>query len=161
MNDIIYRAFDPKTDFEAGIHLHQILNTAEANMDSQRDPSFDAARLCLEEDIRLVAEQGGEILVADIAGKVIGYCSYLLDRRGPYMPAEWRPYVYVKNLMVEESHRGRGIGARFLDHAEGFARKSRVKLICLNVVTGNEGAKALYRKHGYRPTNTEMAKPLD
>lgn len=161
MNEITYRPFRAETDFEAAARLHQMLNTLEGEMGAHRETSLAAGRLCLEDDVRLVGEEGGEILVAELGGTVIGYCSHHFERRGPYVPAHWQLCLYVKNLMIDEAHRGRGIGTVFLEMAEHFARKSGVKLVCLGVVAGNGRAEATYRKQGYRPISFEMAKELD
>lgn len=61
----------------------------------------------------------------------------------------------VDGLCVAETHRGRGIGGQLLAilAREGVARGFNA--LRLDVVDDNLRARALYERHGFRPTRTE------
>jgi ribosomal protein S18 acetylase RimI-like enzyme len=45
---------------------------------------------------------------------------------------------------------GRGYSAPLLDRAEGIARESGARFVCLHVRHGNEGVAKLYQSRGYQ-----------
>ncbi len=60
------------------------------------------------------------------------------------------PEAEVLRLAVRQSARRRGLGARLLEHALEFGRKSGVTAEYLEVRAENEPALALYRESGFR-----------
>ncbi|MGR3492315.1 MAG: GNAT family N-acetyltransferase [Shimia sp.] len=87
--------------------------------------------------------------------------------RGPLLDRLERPLapeqLLMDGLSVTASERGRGVGAMLLNAAEGHARTLGCATIRLDVVDGNERAKALYTRHGYLPVGhyrTGIVAPL-
>ena len=64
---------------------------------------------------------------------------------GPELPAR----MLLRNLWVAEEHRRSGIGQLLMDAAEDYTRASGVDWLCLEVLTGNAPARALYESRGY------------
>ena len=58
-------------------------------------------------------------------------------------------YGHVIGMLVDTSHRGRGIGETLLETAIDWARDRTLPNISLLVFPHNEAAIALYRKHGF------------
>ena len=56
--------------------------------------------------------------------------------------------LYIHDLCVDESARGRGVGTALMDAAVDWARAQRCHNIDLNVWEFNEGAKAFYERYG-------------
>lgn len=56
--------------------------------------------------------------------------------------------AWIDELFVESSHRGQGIGTRFLDLAETASRESGAEFLHLEVNHGNR-ANELYRRRGF------------
>ncbi len=87
-------------------------------------------------------ETGGELFVAESAGRVVGFA--WIDARGAFSSAP-----YLRLIAVEESLRGSGVGSALLDEFE--QRTASVgRDWCLLVSDFNERAQAFYARHGYR-----------
>ena len=102
-------------------------------------------------------------LVAEVGGKVAGcVSSYRID--APTSPEDYagaqpvfRPLIeledmvvgshYVNVLAVYPEHRGKGIGSRLLEQAEGLNESATMSLI---VSDSNRDAMRLYERLGYR-----------
>ncbi|MGA2429967.1 MAG: GNAT family N-acetyltransferase [Candidatus Acidiferrum sp.] len=63
---------------------------------------------------------------------------------------EYRGYdAFIDELYIAEEHRGRGIGRRAMQFAEGAARDRGVNAMHLEVSRDNQAALELYRRAGY------------
>jgi GNAT superfamily N-acetyltransferase len=60
-----------------------------------------------------------------------------------------RPLVNVHDVVVRQSHRGRGIAARMFAEVEAVARERGACKLTLEVLEGNAAARALYEKLGF------------
>ena len=71
-----------------------------------------------------------------------------------------RRIAYIYDIEIRPEHRLRGHASRALAAAEDEARSLGLCGIGLHVFGHNIGARALYEKLGYQPTNINMFKPL-
>lgn len=62
-----------------------------------------------------------------------------------------RSLVNVHDVAVRADWRGRGIGSALLKECERLAREKGACKVTLEVLSGNEGARRLYRRLGYGP----------
>jgi GNAT superfamily N-acetyltransferase len=60
-----------------------------------------------------------------------------------------RPLVNVHDVVVRDSHRGRGIAARLLAEVETIARERGACKLTLEVLSGNRAARELYGRLGF------------
>lgn len=60
-----------------------------------------------------------------------------------------KPLVNVHDVVVLESHRGRGIAARLFAEVETMARERGACKLTLEVLSGNRAARSLYEKLGF------------
>ena len=60
-----------------------------------------------------------------------------------------RPVLNIHDFAVTGAARGRGVGMAMLEQVEDIARKRDCCKVSLEVLSGNEPAKALYRKFGF------------
>ena len=67
------------------------------------------------------------------------------------------PLVNVHDLVVDATHRGRGIGKALLAAVDAEARSRGACKVTLEVLTGNEPAKALYAGAGFRDYQLDPA----
>jgi ribosomal-protein-alanine acetyltransferase len=85
----------------------------------------------------------GRLWIAEGPGRqVIGYVAVELSALGGEAD--------VVNLAVDPAHRRRGAGRALLAAAVGYCRARRVALVWLRVRAGNRGARAFYRRCGFR-----------
>ncbi len=66
--------------------------------------------------------------------------------------------MWIYDIYVEESLRGKGYGRRLIELAEEEARRAGVTRMELNVARDNEGARSLYESVGYREMSRQMYK---
>jgi GNAT superfamily N-acetyltransferase len=114
----------------------------------------DAVRRRLE---RLAASDTDATWVAEDDGDLLGlvgiHVSHSLEYDGTV--------AKVSEIVVDEAHRGRGIGARLMEVAEDEARRRGCVLIFLTTAERRRDAHAFYRRLGYEETGRRFAKSLD
>jgi GNAT superfamily N-acetyltransferase len=107
---------------------------------------------------RLAEDPDAAILVScDGEGAVAGWL-HVAAPRDLVSPR----YAEVRALIVDEPSRGRGLGRRLLDAAEGWARERGFDTIRVRSNVVRERARSFYERAGYRVTKTQhqFNKPL-
>ena len=69
-------------------------------------------------------------------------------------------YVWIYDIIINESFRRRGYASRTLELVEARAKELGAKSVELHVFGHNQGAQALYDKVGYSVTSITMAKQV-
>lgn len=114
----------------------------------------DAVRRRLE---RLERSEADATWVADDNGELVGligiHVSPALEYDGDA--------AKVSAIVVDEAHRGDGLGAQLMALAEGEARRRGCVLIFLTTAERRSDAHAFYRRLGYEETGRRFAKSLD
>ena len=114
-----------------------------------RDPMGGGAPL--DEDVRdavvpgLAATPGAFSLIARLDSRPVGLANCFIG----FSTFAARPLVNVHDMGVMPGRRGRGVGRALLQAVEDEARKRGACKITLEVLSGNERAKALYLALGY------------
>jgi GNAT superfamily N-acetyltransferase len=99
-----------------------------------------AAALMLINDAHL-----GRLWVTCEDGRVVGYVAVALGFSFEYRGRE----AFVDELLIAESHRGRGLGREALEVAEAYCRERGVNALHLEVERHRSRAQELYRRRGY------------
>jgi ribosomal protein S18 acetylase RimI-like enzyme len=60
-----------------------------------------------------------------------------------------KPLVNVHDVVIRDTHRGRGIAARLFAEVEAIARERGACKLTLEVLSGNDAARTLYQKLGF------------
>lgn len=100
----------------------------------------------------------GRAVVAELGGVVSGYALLV-----PYWSNELGGCVLqVDELFVRDGFRGRGVGTSLFDEIAAGALVSgeRVVALALGVTGGNQRARALYERLGFRAVGTTMVRAL-
>jgi ribosomal protein S18 acetylase RimI-like enzyme len=69
-----------------------------------------------------------------------------------------RKSAFIYDFRIDESQRGKGFGRETLARVDEQMKALGARAVSLNVMAHNERARALYEKHGFRPTSLAMRK---
>ena len=92
----------------------------------------------------------------DGGGNVLGYAICELKEMPRSQNIVPFRYLYIDDLCVDESQRGRHIGREIFEYVKSEAKKAGVYEITLNVWEGNPRAKAFYEALGFTPQKYVM-----
>ena len=93
---------------------------------------------------RLERSGGGVVLVAEDAGRVIGWLHIASAYR-----IEYAPYGEITGLVVDERHRGGGVGRALLAAAERWAAEQGFDTVRVRSNVVRTRAHQFYERHGY------------
>lgn len=107
-----------------------------------------------EELLRIFSDPDTPVFVYE-DGEVLGYafCIAQSQGSGSLMPLRT---LYVDDLCVDETARGRHIGQALFDYVKAYAKDNGFYNITLHVWECNPGAKAFYEAQGLKPQYTSM-----
>lgn len=111
----------------------------------------------LEEILR---DPARPIFVAAEENFVLGYCFCVRKEARNHPVMEDRTELYIDDLCVDETCRGRGVATKLYNHVHAWAMETGYDVITLNVWCGNEGAMRFYEKMGLAPRNITMEMKL-
>ena len=100
---------------------------------------------------------GDRVVVAELEGEVVGLAHL---HASPAIEHE-RPVAKIGALVVDESHRGHGVGRALVDELEAEARARRCSLLFLDAAERREDAHAFYRRIGLEETGKRFTRVLD
>lgn len=133
-------------DYADPLHAADLLLLLDAYA---RDPMGGGAPLTEEVRERLVPaladHPGAFSLIARIEGEAVGLANCFIG----FSTFAARPLVNVHDMVVLPGHRGRGIGRALLAAVEAEARRRGACKVTLEVLSGNERARALYLAIGF------------
>lgn len=121
-----------------------------------RVPDIEAVRRHFEEV--LAAESKALILVAEVAGKVVGMVEVILLADPPDHQILVPRRAAEIHTVVLDGHRGQGVGAALLMAAEKAAAERGVLMIYAGIFSLNKGAVRFYSSAGFRPRGTLLSK---
>lgn len=109
---------------------------------------------------RLLKTSDRPILAAEVDGKMVGYafCILQVTKNDPVLCD--RRVLYIDDLCVDESHRGRGIAGALYRRALELARELSCDAVTLNVWWGNDNALRFYENCGLQRQKIGMEKVL-
>ena len=105
----------------------------------------------------IIADDQRPIFTAvDEEGNVLGYAFCVFQQHiGSNIMTDIKT-LYIDDLCVDETLRGRHIGRQLYDCVLDFAKESGCYNVTLNVWSCNEGAMRFYEKCGLRPQKVGM-----
>jgi GNAT superfamily N-acetyltransferase len=157
---VLIRAYEERDETRV-VSLVQELQDHEAALYDRMSPSQDIGSWYVSRMLRDARSSGGEVLVAEHGGDVVGYASLLVGQSSDSTMDEVRyTYAYIGDLIVTRSARGLGIGKALLLECERLARAAGEQWLRVTVLSGNSGAREAYRRAGFESLLIEMEKPL-
>ena len=91
----------------------------------------------------------------------LGYCFCQWQEYHDSSVSTDRRELYIDDLCVDESARGRGVATALFRHVTEAARASGTDFITLNVWRGNDSALRFYEKMGMMPRKTTLELRLE
>lgn len=109
----------------------------------------------------LLADDSRPVWCAVDDDKFLGYCFCQWKEYHDSSVSTDRKELYIDDLCVDESVRGRGVATTLFAHVRMMATMEGADFITLNVWTGNDSAMAFYEKMGMKPRKITMDLPLE
>ena len=106
---------------------------------------------------RVAGDEGYAAFVAVADGAVAGFIG--LQRGWAY--EHDRPFARIISLVVDARVRRRGVGARLVEFADGWARERGAYVLMLNTNVRREEAHRFYESMGFSRTGYRYARALD
>ncbi len=94
-----------------------------------------------------VASDRAEVLVAEEAGRVVGYALGTIVENPPVVPHQF--YGHFADLAVTEAARRRGVGTRLADALHAWFRSRGLPYVQVQVTARNAAGRAFWRRTGY------------
>jgi GNAT superfamily N-acetyltransferase len=120
--------------------LLSILFTQEADFRPDREKQMRGLRLIVD------APDRGRIFLARRGGEIVGMVSLLFT----VSTAEGAAACWLEDMVIRPEQRGRGLGARLLQHAVAYAQANGFARITLLTDRINDRAIRFYEQHGFR-----------
>ena len=106
--------------------------------------------------LSLLSDPTRPIFIAGEGESVDGYCFCILEEVKDDPVLRDVTSLYIDDLCVDETIRGRHVGSRLYDHACAYARSVGCGSVTLNVWCGNDSAMAFYNSRGMKPRKIYM-----
>ena len=130
---------------------------AEAIADLLGQLGYPTEPRAVESRLERLIIVGDRVVVAELDEQVVGLAQLHVS---PSIEYE-QPAAKISALVVDESHRGAGIGRALVDAMEAEARVRRSALLFLTTAAQREDAHEFYRRLGLEETGRRFAKRLD
>ena len=108
----------------------------------------------------LLGDELKPIFVYD-EGEVLGYAFCQITQVKDDRLLQDRKSLYLDDLCVDETARGRHIGSALFEFVRDYARSIGCHAVTLNVWAGNDAAMQFYQSKGMRPQKTGMEMELN
>ena len=148
-------------DRDSLIDLMQELNTHEAKISGDRLTDRAAAEASYATLVDRVSRLQGRIVVAEMAGRIVGAFGLVVETDAAHVEARVRRYGAVTNLVVHPTWRRKGIGTTLLAEAERLSREMGLRRLVIAMLAGNAGAERAYKGLGFGEYAKVLVKPLD
>ena len=108
----------------------------------------------------LLKDPARPILAAVDEDRLLGYCFCILEEVKDDPVLCDTKSLYIDDLCVDETIRGKHVGSRLYDHVCAYAKSLGCKSVTLNVWCGNDSAMKFYESRGMRPRKIYMETQL-
>jgi len=108
----------------------------------------------------LLKDESRPIFVGVEDGNMLGYCFCMLEEVKDDPGLRDVKSLYIDDLCVDESIRGRHVGSKLYDHVCCYAKEIGCRSVTLNVWCGNDSAMRFYEARGMKPRKIYMETAL-
>lgn len=157
---VTIRGFEDR-DLDGVIAVARDLQQSECVLFSRMKPPEDIGADYVRHIRKDVENHQGSFLVADLAGKIVGYCTLLTHCDSSDQADEvLYQYAYVGDLAVAEEQRSNGIGAMLINKAGRIAKAAGINWLRLSVLASNAAGRRFYTRQGFAEHLIEVEKAL-
>lgn len=96
-----------------------------------------------------ILRSGGCIVGAFSEHKLVGTCTVNLCAN---LSWSCRPYAIIENVIVDKSHRNKGVGKAILEYSKAFARRSDCYKVALMTGSKDPATHRFYESSGFSPS---------
>ena len=147
------------TDIPGMIRLLQ--QVGQVHHDIRPDLFREGAQKYSEEDLTaLLQDATRPIFVGVEDDRMLGYCFCVIEEVKDNPVLRDVKSLYIDDLCVDETIRGKHVGSRLYDHVCAYAKSLGCKSVTLNVWCGNDSAMKFYESRGMRPRKIYMETQL-
>lgn len=107
-----------------------------------------------------IKSKTADILLAIMDFQIIGFALVEEQETLPYKCIVYHKFANLMDLIVDESHRGQGVGSALLTSVKLWAKNRRLEFVELQVLSENTDAIKLYESFKYRAVKHTMHLPL-
>ena len=138
------------TDIPGMIRLLQ--QVGQGHHDIRPDLFREGAQKYSEEDLAaLLQDVTRPIFVGVEDGRMLGYCFCVIEEVKDNPVLRDVKSLYIDDLCVDETIRGKHVGSKLYDHVCHYAREIGCGSVTLNVWCGNDSAMRFYESRGMKP----------
>ena len=148
-----------KNDIPGMIRLLQQVGQVHHNI--RPDLFREGAQKYSESDLEgLLQDVSRPVFVGIEEGRMLGYCFCMIEEVKDNPVLQDVKSLYIDDLCVDETIRGKHVGSRLYDHVCGFAKEIGCSSVTLNVWCGNDSAMRFYESRGMKPRKIYMEAAL-
>jgi len=108
----------------------------------------------------LLKDENRPIFVGVEEERMLGYCFCILEEVQDNPVLRDVKSLYIDDLCVDETVRGKHVGSLLYDHVCSYARNMACSSVTLNVWCGNDSAMRFYESRGMKPRKIYMETTL-
>ena len=147
------------SDIPGMIRLLQ--QVGQVHHDIRPDLFRDGAQKYSPSDLEtLLQDAARPIFVGVEDGRMLGYCFCILEEVKDNPVLCDVKSLYIDDLCVDETIRGKHVGTKLYDHVCAYARSIGCRSVTLNVWCGNDSAMGFYESRGMKPRKIYMETAL-
>ena len=141
--------------------IRLLRQVGQVHHDIRPDLFRDGAQKYSPSDLEaLLQDAARPIFVGVEDGRMLGYCFCILEEVKDNPVLCDVKSLYIDDLCVDETIRGKHVGTKLYDHVCAYARSIGCRSVTLNVWCGNDSAMGFYESRGMKPRKVYMETAL-
>ena len=141
--------------------IRLLRQVGQVHHDIRPDLFRDGAQKYSPSDLEaLLQDAARPIFVGVEDGRMLGYCFCILEEVKDNPVLCDVKSLYIDDLCVDETIRGKHVGTKLYDHVCAYARSIGRRSVTLNVWCGNDSAMGFYESRGMKPRKIYMETAL-
>lgn len=103
-----------------------------------------------------IEDEGADYLLAEADGEVVGFVNVRKSSHPQYPMFRPHDFALIENAVVDEPHRGRGIGKALFGATMRWAKDRGIRYVQTTVWHENVGAREFYLDQGFCPMTVRV-----